>query len=117
MLYLLSTTCTYACFVFSIIWIKIPDGYQIASLEELGLWSTSQSSLWISESSPEDWNQLSTVCTLRLFPFTNTLCNKYCLLILPFFMAICEIGLPRLTYSVYLVLSLKPGATPSHNAS
>ena len=32
---------------FSIIWIKIPDGYQIASLEELGLWSTSQSSLWI----------------------------------------------------------------------
>ena len=27
--------------------IKIPDGYQIAGLEELGLWSTSQSSLWI----------------------------------------------------------------------
>ena len=27
--------------------MKIPDGYQIASLEELDLWSTSQSSLWI----------------------------------------------------------------------
>ena len=27
--------------------MKIPDGYQIASLEELGLLSTSQSSLWI----------------------------------------------------------------------
>ena len=46
---------------FSILWIKIPDGYQMAGLEELGLWSTSQSSLWISESSPEDWSQLSAV--------------------------------------------------------
>ena len=27
--------------------MKMPDGYQIASLKELGLWSTSQSSLWI----------------------------------------------------------------------
>ena len=27
--------------------MKIPDGYQIASLEESGLLSTSQSSLWI----------------------------------------------------------------------
>ena len=27
--------------------MKIPDGYQIASLKELGLWLTSQSSLWI----------------------------------------------------------------------
>ena len=27
--------------------MKIPDGYQIASLKKLGLWSTSQSSLWI----------------------------------------------------------------------
>ena len=27
--------------------MKILDGYQIAGLEELGLWSTSQSSLWI----------------------------------------------------------------------
>ena len=36
MLYLLSTTCTYACFTFKIFG-KILDGYQIASLEELGL--------------------------------------------------------------------------------
>ena len=35
------------------------------------------------ESSPEDRSQLSAVFTLRLFSFTNTLCNKYCLLILP----------------------------------
>ena len=27
--------------------MKIPDGYQIDSLEKLGLWSTSQSSMWI----------------------------------------------------------------------
>ena len=33
------------------------------------------------------------------------------LLILPWFVAICEIWLPGLTYSVYLVLFLKPGAT------
>ena len=43
------------------------------------------------ESSPEDRSQLSAVFTLRLFSFTNTLCNKYCLLILPLFVAICEI--------------------------
>ena len=33
---LLSTICTYACFTF-LYFGKIPDGYQIASLEELGL--------------------------------------------------------------------------------
>ena len=33
-----------------------------------------------------------------------------CLLILPLFVAICEIWLPGLTYSVYPVLSLKSGA-------
>ena len=49
--------------------MKIPDGYQIAGLEELGLWSTSQSSLWILESSPEDRSQLSAVYTLRLYSF------------------------------------------------
>ena len=32
-------------------------------------------------------------------------------MVLALFVAICEILLPRLTYSVYLVLSLKPGAT------
>ena len=38
----------YLCLFIFFIWIKIPDGYQIASLEEsLGLRSTSQLSLWI----------------------------------------------------------------------
>ena len=32
---------------------------------------------------------------------------------LPLFVAICEIWLPGLTYDVYLVLFLKPGATLS----
>ena len=91
--------------------MKIPNGYQITGLEELGLWSTSQSSLWI-------WSlclNIRVVFPLSILwgyiPFTNTLCNKYCLLILPLFVAICEIWLPGLTYSVYLVLSLKLGAT------
>ena len=63
------------------------------------------------ESSPEDQSCLSAVYTLGYIPYTNTLCNKYYLLVLPLFVAICEICLPRLTYSVYLVLSLKRGAT------
>jgi hypothetical protein len=36
---------------------------------------------------------------------------KHCLLILPLFVAICEIWLSGLTYGVYQVLFLKPGAT------
>ena len=36
---------------------------------------------------------------------------KHCLLLLPLFVTICEIWLSRLTYSVYLVLSIKPDAT------
>ena len=96
---------------FSIHWIKIPDGYQIAGLEELGLWSTSQSSLWIWSLRLKIGLDFPLSILWGYFPFTNTLCNKYCLLILPLFVAICEIWLPRLTYSVYLVLSLKPGAT------
>ena len=47
--------------------MKIPDGYQIAGLEELGLWSTSQSSLWILKSPPKDQSCLSAVYTLRLY--------------------------------------------------
>ena len=35
-------------------------------------------------------------------------------MILPLFIAICEIWLPELTYGVYLVLFLKPGATWPH---
>jgi hypothetical protein len=41
----------------------------------------------------------------------STLYIKQCLLILPLFVAICVIWLLGLTYGVYLVLSLKPGAT------
>jgi len=36
---------------------------------------------------------------------------KHYVLILPLFVAIYEISLPGLTYGVYLVLFLKPGAT------
>ena len=43
------------------------------------------------ESSPEDRSRLSAVYTLRVLSFTNTLYNKYCLMILPLFVAICEI--------------------------
>ena len=86
-------------------------GTRLLVLEELGLWSTSQSSLWI-------WSlhqKIGVAFPLSLlwgyFPFNNTLCNKYCLLILPWFVVVCEIWLPGLTYSVCLVLFLKPGAT------
>ena len=96
---------------FSILWIKIPDGCQIAGLEELGLWSTSQLSLWILSLRLKIRVDFPMSILWGYIPFTNTLCNKYCLLILPLFVAICEIWLPGLTYSVYLVLSLKPGAT------
>ena len=41
---------------------------------------------------------------------------NHCLLILPLFVAICEIRLSGLIYGVYLVLFLKPGATTRNNA-
>jgi len=94
------------------IWIKIPDGYQIASLEKsLGLCSISQLSLWIWSFRLK--NGVSFRCLLsKVISFIlSSLYNKHCLLILPLFVAICEIWLPRLTYGVYLVLFLKPGAT------
>ena len=97
---------------FSIIWMKIPDGYQIASLEELGLWSTSQLSLWIRVFTRR--LELSFRCLLfKVISFIlSMLYIEHCLLILPLFVAICEIWLPGLTYGVYMVLFLKPGATP-----
>jgi hypothetical protein len=93
------------------IWIKIPDGYQIASLEKsLGLCSTSQLSLWIWSFRLK--NGVSFRCLLsKVISFILSSLYKHCLLILPLFVAICEIWLPGLTYSVYLVLFLKPGAT------
>ena len=99
---------------FSILWIKILDGYQIVGLEELGLWSTNQSSLWIWSLRLKIGVDFPLSILWGYFSFTNTLCNKYCLLILPLFVAICEIWLPGLTYGVYLILSLKPGATLLH---
>ena len=101
---------------FSILWTKIPDGYQIAGLEELDLWSTRQSSLWVRSLGQKIGVNFPLSLLWGYFLFTNTLCNKYCLLILPWFVVICEIWLPRLTYSVYLVLSLKLGATPALHA-
>ena len=64
------------------------------------------------ESSPEDRSCLSAVYTLRLYFFILIhYVSKHCLLILPLFVAICEIWLPELTYGVYLVLFLKLCAT------
>jgi hypothetical protein len=40
----------------------------------------------------------------------STLFIKHCLLILPLFVAICVIRLSGLTYGMYLVSFLKPGA-------
>ena len=54
---------------FSILWIKIPDGYQIASFGGVRL-VVNQSVVPVDlESSPEDRSRLSTVYTLRLFSF------------------------------------------------
>ena len=86
-------------------------GTRLLELEELGLWSTSQLSLW-------KWSlhlKIGVVFPLSILwgciIFTNTLCNKHCLMILPLFIAICEIWLSGLTYGAYLVLFLKPDAT------
>ena len=82
-------------------------------MEELGLWSTSQLSLW-NWSLPRR-SELSFCYLLSkvLFYILSTLYIEHCLSILPLFVAICEIWLPGLTYDVYLVLFVKPGATPS----
>ena len=91
--------------------LKIPDGYQIASLEELGLWSTSQLSLWIGVFA---WrSELPFRCLYSEVIIFILICYvfKHCLFVLPLFVAICEIWLPELTYGVYLVLFLKPSAT------
>jgi hypothetical protein len=80
-------------------------------LEQIGLWSTSQLSLC---SGVFTWKpELSFRCLIyKVISFIiSTLYIEHCLLILPLFVAICEIWLPRLTYGVYLILFLKPGAT------
>jgi hypothetical protein len=106
MLCLWSTKCTHACLFFSILWKNprwIPDCQR---LEQLGLWSTSQLSLW---SGVFTWRpELSFRCLLsKVISFTTSmLYNKHCLLILSLFVAICEVWLPGLTYGVYMVLFL-----------
>jgi hypothetical protein len=80
-------------------------------LEQIGLWSTSQLSLW---SGVFTWRpELFLRCLLyKVISFIiSTLYIEHCHLILPLFVATCEIWLPGLTYGVYLVLFLKPGAT------
>jgi len=75
-----------------VIWIKISDGFQIASLEKsLGLCSTSQLSLWI-------WSfhlkiRVHSYCLLRevITFILSSLYIKHCLLVLPLFVAICDI--------------------------
>jgi hypothetical protein len=82
-------------------------------LEQTGLWSTSQLSLW---SGVFTWRpELSFRCLLSkgISFILSTLYIEHCHLIIPLFVAICEIWLPGLTYGVYLVLFLKPGATLS----
>jgi hypothetical protein len=76
----------------------------------LGLWSTNQLSLW-------SWS-----FRLKIGVFFRCLLSKVIFFVLirniistvfwyyPLFVAICVIWLSRLTYGVYLVLSLKPGA-------
>jgi len=82
----------YLCLPLHFIWIKIPDGYKIASLEKsLGLCSTSQLSLWIWSFRLK--NGVSFHCFLsKVISFIlSSLYIKHCLLILPVFVAICEI--------------------------
>ena len=64
------------------------------------------------ESSPKDRSYLFRCLISKvIFFILSTLYIEHCLLILPLFVAICEIWLLGLTYGVYLVLSLKPDAT------
>ena len=64
------------------------------------------------ESSPEDQSCLFRYLLSNVISFIlSTLYTKHCLLILPLFVAICEIWLSELTYGMYLVLFLKSGAT------
>jgi hypothetical protein len=113
MLCLWSTKCTHACLC-SILWKNpgwVPDCQR---LEQIGLWSTSQLSLW---SGVFTWRpELSFCCLLsKVISFIiSMLYIEHCRLILPLFVAICDIWLSGLTYGgVYLILFLKPDATDS----
>ena len=74
------------------IWIKIPDGYQIASLEKsLGLCSTSQLSVWIWSFCLKNGVPFCCLLTKVISFMLSLLYIKHCLLVLPLFVAICEI--------------------------
>jgi hypothetical protein len=97
--------------LFFILWKNLGWVPDCQRLEQLGLWSTSQLSLW---SGVFTWRpKLSFCCLLsKVISFAiSTLYIKHCHLILPLFVAICEIWLPGLTYGVYLVLFLKRDVT------
>ena len=112
MLYLLSTTCTYACFTFQIFGWKSRMGTRLLEFGEIRLVINQSVVLVELEYSPEDRS-----CLFRclysevIFFILIRYVFKHYILILPLFVAICDIWLPRLTYGVYLVLFLKPGAT------
>ena len=64
------------------------------------------------ESSPEDQSCLFRCLLSKVIHFIlSTLYIEHCLSILPLFVARYEIGFSGLIYDVYLVLSLKSGAT------
>ena len=109
MLYLLSMTCTYACFSFQYFG-KSRMGTRL--LESGGVKLVINQSVVRVElvTTPKDRSCPTATCGLRLYPL-NKVCYILGIMILPLFVAICEIWLPGLTYGVYLVLSLKPGAT------
>jgi len=98
---------------FSIIWIKIPDGYQIARV-----WRNYACDQPVScpcrigvftRRSERSFHYLLSKCYILIL---STLYIEHCLLILPLFVAIYDIWLSGLTYGVYLVLFFKPVATP-----
>ena len=92
MLYLLSTTCTYACFIFFNYLDKNPGWVPDCQSGGVKLVVNQLVVPVDLESSPEDRSRLSAVYTLRLYFFLLIrYVFKHCLLILPLFVAICEI--------------------------
>ena len=112
MLYLLSTTCTYACFIFHIFGKKSRMGTRLLEFGGIRL-VINQSVVSVElESSPEEWSCLFHCLLSKVISFIlSMLYIKHYLLILPLFVVIYEIWLSGFTYGVYVVLFLKLGAT------
>jgi hypothetical protein len=110
-----SWTPCYACWVrhrltlaISHISGRVPD---CKVLELLGLWSTSQFDPRVKVT-PGVRSCLSAVLLSKVISYTIALCLiSICLLMLHLSASICEIWHLYFTYSVYLVLSLKPDVT------